>query len=241
MVANKFYFFLGNRLKRSLRNPIENNSKTLIKMKKTLLTLFILVSALNFMQAQETQETLFGNNLNFSNLGIMVEPGFQATLIAGETAGLFQFRGGLILNNKFVLGGFYGEQLNDVRPASFDLSLPASAHLDSWAAGGFLEYTLLSSKLIHFSLPLFFGVMEVEIDKEGRDFDFDESKTLFVEPKALLELNLHRFAKLNAGIGYRMMGNRIENAVGVPDPGNAFTFQVGLKMGIFSFKQLENK
>jgi hypothetical protein len=83
--------------------------------------------------------------------------------------------------------------------------------------------------------------MEVEIDKEGRDFDFDESKTLFVEPKALLELNLHRFAKLNAGIGYRMMGNRIENAVGVPDPGNAYTFQVGLKMGIFSFKQLENK
>jgi hypothetical protein len=61
-----------------------------------------------------------------------------------------------------------------------------------------------------------------------------------VEPKALIEINLHRFARLNAGVGYRVMGSIVENAVGVPTAGNAFTFQVGLKMGIFSFSQLKN-
>lgn len=209
-------------------------------MKKTLLTLIILFSVSFLIRAQDTQESLFGDNLKISNIGIMVEPGFQVTQLAGETAGYFQFRGGIVLNDKFTLGGFYGQLLNDVRPASFGASLPPKAHLDSWSAGGFLEYSVFANKLFHFSFPLSVGVMEVEIDNEGRDFDFEESQNLFVEPRALLEVNLHRFARLNAGLGYRVMGSTIENAVGVPDAGNSFTFQIGLKMGIFSFKQLKN-
>ncbi|MCH6201379.1 hypothetical protein MMU07_17480 [Aquiflexum sp. LQ15W] len=209
-------------------------------MKKTIILLFALALSTQYLRAQEKQETLFGENLTISKIGIMVEPGIQVTQLAGEAAGFFHFRGGLILNDKFTVGGFYGRLLNDVRPESFTNSLPDRAHLDSWTAGGFLEYTVFSNKLIHFTFPLSAGLMEVEIDDDGRDFDFDESKTLFVEPKALIEINLHRFARLNAGVGYRVMGSIVENAAGVPTAGNAFTFQVGLKMGIFSFSQLKN-
>ncbi|SMD43293.1 hypothetical protein SAMN00777080_1881 [Aquiflexum balticum DSM 16537] len=209
-------------------------------MKKRIIMLFVLVMGTHYIHAQERQETLFGEKLTISNIGVMVEPGIQVTQLSREAAGFFQFRGGLIFNDKFTFGGFFGQLLNDVRPETFANSLPDRAHLDSWTAGGFLEYTVFSNKLIHFTFPLSAGVMEVEIDHEGRDFDYDESKTLFVEPRALLEVNLHKFARLNAGVGYRVMGNIVENAAGVPTPGNAFTFQVGLKMGIFSFNQLKN-
>ncbi|GHB34953.1 hypothetical protein [Mongoliitalea lutea] len=208
-------------------------------MKKLLLS-FAFIFPVTFLGfAQDKQETLFNSTVGISNIGLMVEPGFQVTQLAGETAGFFQFRGGIVLNDKFTFGGFYGQLLNDVRPASFGTTLPPRAHLDSWNAGGFVEYTLYSNKLVHFSFPLAVGIKEVEIDNEGRGFDFDETKTLFFEPRALLEINLHRFARLNAGIGYRIMGSTIENAVGVPDVGNALTFQIGLKMGVFSFSQLK--
>ncbi|MCH7410575.1 hypothetical protein MM239_14300 [Belliella sp. DSM 111904] len=208
-------------------------------MKKTILSLALLFSITFLSLAQDKQESLFNSNLSISNLGIMVEPGFQVTQVTGETAGFFQFRSGIVFNDKFTIGGFYGQLLNEVRPASFGTTLPQRAHLDSWTAGGFLEYTIFSNKLVHFSFPLAVGVMEVEIDNEGRGNDFDETNTLFFEPRALLEINLHRFARLNAGVGYRIMGNTLESAVGVPEAGNALTFQIGLKMGVFSFSQLK--
>ena len=208
-------------------------------MKKLLGLSVAMFLSIQILWAQEEQQTLFGNDFTLSNLGVMVEPGFELTRLAGESAGFFQIRGGLVINDKFTLGGFYGQLINDVRPASFNNNLQPSAHLDSYKVGGFIEYTVYTNKLVHLSFPLAVGMMEIEIDNEGRDFDFEERKTLFVEPKALVEVNLHRFARLNAGLGYRIMGGTIEDFPGVPEAGNALTFQVGLKMGLFSFKQLK--
>lgn len=208
-------------------------------MKKTLGLFTALIFTFQFASAQDQQQTLFGKKISLGSFGVMVEPGVQLTRIAGEGAGFFNFRGGIVFNDKLTLGGFYGQSINDVRPLSFENSLPATAHLDSYMAGGFVEYTVYSNKLIHFTFPLSLGMMELEIDNEGRNFDFDETKTLFVEPKAMVEINLHKFARLNAGVGYRIMGNKFENAPGVPDADNALTFQIGLKMGVFSFGQLK--
>jgi hypothetical protein len=204
-------------------------------MKKTkIIIVTMLIVNLNAW-SQEEPKTLFGDNLSLANLGIMVEPGAQFTRLAGQGAMFFQFRGGLVLNDKFTVGGFYGILLNDVRPAAFNDNLPPAAHLDSYIAGGFLEYTLFSSKMIHLTFPLSVGLMEIEIDKEGRYFDYEERLNLFIEPSALLEINLHKFARFNAGLGYRIMGSTFQNAVGVPGAGNAITFNMGLKMGLFSF------
>lgn len=189
--------------------------------------------------AQEDRQTLFDNDLSLSNLGFMVEPGFQFTTIAGESAGFFQIRTGIVFNDRITVGGFYGDMVNDIRPSTLNSSLPPRAHLDAYTAGGFLEYTVYSSKLVHLTLPLSAGMMEVEIDDEGRYYDYEERKNLFFEPRAMIELNLHRFARLNAGLGYRIMGSAIQDDPGVPEAGNALTFQVGLKMGVFSFSQLK--
>lgn len=191
--------------------------------------------------AQEAPETLFGNKFSLSNLGLVVNPGMQWSQLAGENAGFVQFRGGIVFHDKLTLGGFYGELINDVRPASFANQLPGQAHLDSYQAGGFMEYTLLSSKLVHLSFPLSLGVMEMEIDEEGKGFDYEETATFFVEPGANVEINLHRFARLHAGIGYRIMGAEIEGFPGMPEAGNSLTLNVGLKMGLFSLSHLKTK
>lgn len=206
-------------------------------MKKLLALFLITTLSLGTVWAQDEPQTLFGNKLSLSNIGIMVTPGVQWTQISGEDAGFAQFRAGVVFHDKLTLGGFYGEMINEVRPASFANLLPNRAHLDSYQAGGFIEYTLHSSKLVHVTLPLSVGMLELEIDEEGRDFDYEETKTFFVEPGAQLEVNLHRFARLHAGIGYRIMGEKFENSPGVPDAGNSLTFNVGLKMGIFQIKK----
>ncbi|MDE0561750.1 hypothetical protein OU792_17255 [Algoriphagus sp. NF] len=210
-------------------------------MKKVFLFTAFLSLSLTSLKAQEDPETLFDGKLSFSNLGVFVDPGFQATQVAGENTGYFLFRGGLTFGDKISIGGFYGQMINDIRPASFENILPPRAHVDSYQAGGFIEYTLQASKMIHFTFPLAFGIMELEVDEEGRDFDYEETKTLFVEPGAQVEVNLHRFARLHAGLGYRVMTGPIEDFPGVPEAGNALTFQIGLKMGVFNFKQLKNQ
>nr|MBI1229040.1 hypothetical protein [Cytophagales bacterium] len=208
-------------------------------MKKSVGMLIGLMLSAQLVWAQEDRQTLFDNDLSLSNLGFMVEPGFQFTTIAGESAGFFQIRTGIVFNDRITVGGFYGDMVNDIRPSTLNSSLPPRAHLDAYTAGGFLEYTVYSSKLVHLTLPLSAGMMEVEIDDEGRYYDYEERKNLFFEPRAMIELNLHRFARLNAGLGYRIMGSAIQDDPGVPEAGNALTFQVGLKMGVFSFSQLK--
>ncbi|WP_100629718.1 outer membrane beta-barrel protein [Algoriphagus formosus] len=210
-------------------------------MKKTFLFIAFISLSLTSLKAQEDPETLFDGKLSFSNLGVFVDPGFQATQVAGENTGYFLFRGGMTFGDKLSLGGFYGQMVNDIRPASFENILPARAHVDSYQAGGFIEYTLQASKMVHLTFPLSFGIMELEVDEEGRDFDYEETKTFFVEPGAQVEVNLHRFARLHAGVGYRVMTGSIEDFPGVPEAGNALTFQIGLKMGVFNFNQLKNR
>ncbi|WP_209330436.1 hypothetical protein [Lunatimonas salinarum] len=208
-------------------------------MKNIVLIFAFIGLSLTNLSAQEAPETLFNGKVSFSNLGVFVDPGFQMTQIAGENTGYFLFRGGVTFGDKLSFGGFYGQMINDIRPASFENILPPRAHMDSYQAGGFIEYTLQASKMVHLTFPLAFGMMELEVDEEGRDFDYEETKTLFVEPGAQIEVNLHRFARLHAGLGYRMMTGSIQDYPGVPDAGNALTFQIGLKMGVFNFNQLK--
>ena len=145
---------------------------------------------------EEEPKTLFGDQFSLSHIGIMLDPGLQWTEIAGQNAGMFFFRGGLVFNDRLTVGGFYGQLINDIRPASFENNLPQRAHLDSYQAGGFIEYTLFSSKLVHLTFPVSVGLMELEVDGEGRNWDYEETKTLFVEPRAHVEVNLHRFCLL---------------------------------------------
>ncbi|MGY6559391.1 MAG: hypothetical protein ACXIT9_08920 [Nitritalea sp.] len=206
-----------------------------MKKVSSLLLLFFLHT---LVFAQEAPKTLFSGKPDGQSLGFMVAPGLQLTQLANEGSLFFTIQGGLVLQDKFTIGAFYGQLLNDPRPLPALQDLSSRAHLDSWQAGGYFSYTWQANRLVHVNFPLYLGVMEVEIDDAGRGFDFPESTTLFFEPGAQLELNLHRFARLYAGVGYRIMGSTIEQAPGVPAAGNALTFSIGLKMGLFRFSDL---
>jgi hypothetical protein len=94
-------------------------------MKKAILILLTSFLCIGQLYAQEQPETLFNGELSLSKIGFMINPGFQGTKISGENAGFVVFRGGIVFDDKITIGGFYGEMLNTVRPASFTNVLPA--------------------------------------------------------------------------------------------------------------------
>jgi len=204
-------------------------------MKKLLITILFCGFAFTSMTfAQQKTETLLGE-LSFSGMGSMIEPGLQVTQVAGETAVFFNFRGGVSFNDKWTVGGFYGSLLADLRPVMLGNQ---KGDLDSYQAGGFIEYSPWSSSLLHLSFPVAFGVMEMEGDSYSSssliDVDYPETHSLLLEPRALAEVNLHRYVRLNAGVGYRIMGSPFQEVAAVPEAGNALTFQLGLKFGLFN-------
>jgi hypothetical protein len=106
----------------------------------------------------------------------------------------------------------------------------------SW--GGVLEYTLWSDKLVHLTIPVWIGGGEVEMDRKDNFGDinpnpYGEQYFFVVEPSAMLEINLHKYVKLNAGIGYRAVSNmtyrNFDQSALIGITGN-----VGLKIGLFN-------
>ncbi len=149
----------------------------------------------------------------------------------GAAASLFHLRGGIILANKLTIGGFFNTSINEIMPQSE--TVPA-IYMDYWSAGGYVEYTLFSDKLIHITFPLYIGAGEVQMDRQddsGWD-EYGESNFLVIEPSVLLEVNLHKYARLNIGAGYRTVGtmtyrNLDQSAL------SGLTGYVGIKFGLF--------
>lgn len=104
--------------------------------------------------------------------------------------------------------------------------------MDYWSAGGFVEYTAWSNKLAHITLPIYFGAGEVEMDNEIEEIELGESTFFQVEPAALLELNISKYIRLNAGAGYRFVSNMNYRTL---DQSNitGITGYLGLKIGLF--------
>lgn len=77
----------------------------------------------------------------------------------------------------------------------------------------------------------------MEGDDYNRFNDIDgERRSFYIEPAVQAEVNLHKYARLYAGLGYRFMGNSNTFGSFIPEAENAVTFQVGLKLGMFRLK-----
>lgn len=201
-----------------------------------MLMALVFCSQFSFAQEEAETQTMLGKGIDLTKLGFMVSPGFQVSKVAGENVGFYQFKGGLVFNDKVTVGGFYGESTNEIRPLAIESGLPASANVDLRMGGGFVEYTLFSHKMFHLTFPFAVGILEMEGDDYGRGMEEGESRKLFLEPSAQLELNLHQYARLHAGIAYRLMTGSGYSRGSIPDADNSINFQVGLKIGMFSFK-----
>jgi hypothetical protein len=205
-------------------------------MKKPLICLLLFVQGFYFLtgyaQEKNNVETLFGQSsskLEIKKLGYFIAPSFSFTQMDGSMASLFNLRGGVNLNEKFALGAYYNVSMNQIRPKSETIP---NIYMDYWSTGAFLEYTLLSSKLVHLTFPLFIGFGEVQMDNEEGAANLGEANFFKIEPSAMLEINLNKFSRLNLGLGYRMIENMNYRNFSHSDI-SGLTGTIGLKLGKF--------
>ena len=146
-------------------------------MKKYLL----LFSALLFITAVAAQETQTfikaGQGLDLSRWGFAFTAYGQQSNWDRESAYNLGLRAGVVWNDRLALGGFYQQNINEVRLDSF--SLPDNSYLDMKLGGGYLEYTLWADRLVHLSLPLMIGGGELQADYRD-EYDWsDDGKDYF--------------------------------------------------------------
>jgi hypothetical protein len=206
---------------------------------KTMKTTSVLLCIVSFRvwsigtRAQDKAEanSLLGgeNSLSTEHLGFFVAPAYGLTTMDGSTTSLFHLRGGLSFKDRFSLGAYINTSLNEINPESETLT---GVYMDYWTVGGFAEYTILSKRLLHLTVPLYLGYGEVQMDNENGDAGLGETNFFQIEPSALLELNLHKYVRLNLGAGYRFVGQMEYRNFNQEDI-SGITGYVGLKIGLF--------
>jgi hypothetical protein len=204
-----------------------------MKISKLAVVTFVLISFGSFnLNAQTTPQakTLLGNKNTVKNVGFILTPTFQLTSIDGSATSLFSLRGGAVFNDKLTLGGFYSLSVNQIRPKS---ETAPNLYMDYRAAGGFVEYTIFSNKLLHLTFPLFIGGGEIEMDNDnGSNLELGERNFFLIEPNVMAELNLHKHVRLNLGTGYRFVGNMNYRNMNQADI-SGVVGSIGLKFGFF--------
>lgn len=203
---------------------------------KNCCLLILIVACLgagNNLVAQENKEanTLLGDgtSINMQKVGFFIAPSYGITSMDGSSASLFNLRGGLSINDKISLGGYYSTSLNQINPESETVQ---GVYMDYWTVGGFAEYTIFSKNIIHMTFPVYFGYGEVQMDNEIGDAGLGETNFFQIEPSALLEVNLHKYVRLNLGAGYRFVGEMTYRNFDQSDI-SGLTGYVGLKIGLF--------
>jgi hypothetical protein len=199
----------------------------------SVLILLCLASFQNKIVAQNNSEsnTLFGNgnSINIKDVGFFIAPSFGFTQMDGGTASLFYLRAGVNIKDKFSIGPYFNTSINQIMPQSETVP---NVYMDYWTVGGFAEYTLLSKKVLHLTLPLYVGYGEVQMDNEMGEAGLGEASFLQIEPSVLLEVNLHKYVRFNLGAGYRMVGQMNYRNFNQADI-SGLTGYAGLKFGIF--------
>lgn len=203
------------------------------KLHYVLLICFFFSSTVLFAQEQKQSKTLIGSNssIKAKDIGFFAAPMLGITRMDGVTAPMMHVRGGVSVKDKFSLGLYASSLLNDIVPQSEVL---ADKYMDYWTVGAFAEYTLLSKELVHITIPVFLGYGEVEMDRFN-NFpmgDLGEANFFQIEPSVLLEVNLHKHVRLNAGAGYRFVSKMNYRNMNQNDI-SGFTGYAGIKIGLF--------
>lgn len=187
-----------------------------------------MVFASSLVFAQNDSQTLFANT---PEIGFYISPGLQAGSVAGEAAGFAAFRGGVTFAQQFTVGGMYSFTFNEFIPS-------VETDRDMQLRGLLLEYTLSPSKMFHLTFPLAIGAGEIQMDwKEGSpNYNNDmlsEDNFFFAEPGAMLEVNVAKYVRLNAGLTYRLVPGGVDYRTYDAADISGLTGSFGLKFGIF--------
>lgn len=209
--------------------------------------LFLLLAIATFTaQAQSETQTLLGKG-KLNIWGLMISPSLQTANVYGETALFTQMKVGAVLNGNWTIGAFSGVTPLELYPAGLQAQFTRPTDFRLYTGGGFVEYRIKPTKLVHLAFPLAIG--GVLNDMDDRDWngnvdlnDDGEDYRIFVEPGVNLELNLHKYARLYTGLSYRFHGNSVySEGLSVPFTGDYLLINAGLKFGIFDFKDIKKK
>jgi hypothetical protein len=209
--------------------------------------LFLLLAIATFSaQAQSETQTLLGKG-KLNSWGLMISPSLQTANVYGETALFTQMKVGAVLNGNWTIGAFSGVNPLELYPAGLQAQFARPTDFRLYTGGGFVEYRVQPTKLLHLAFPLAIG--GVLNDMDDRDWngnvdlnDDGEDYRIFVEPGVNLELNLHKYARLYTGLSYRFHGNSVySEGLSVPFTGDYLLINAGLKFGIFDFKDIKKK
>jgi hypothetical protein len=197
-------------------------------MKKLISLIGIFILSYSLVQAQEEPKTLL-SNVKPGNVGYLVEINAQAASLADANLWLSSVRVGVVFDDQISVGAFYRYTINNPIP-SMETLAGHYTPFDSY--GGFVEYTLHSDKLFHLTFPLYFGRGELETDHEDFSPELGEANFFIIEPGVLLEANVTKDLRLNAGVLYGFSSNFDYRYLNQQDL-QGLRFQVGIKAGLF--------
>lgn len=166
-------------------------------------------------------------------IGFHVSPNMQVGPVAGESTIFGTFKAAVVFNHKFVIGGMASFSISEINPQL--TNQPENTYFDIRMGWLVMEYVLSSSKLVHFTFPLTIWGGEVELgrDDESSSSPFGENNFLFIEPGAMLEINVHENVRLNTGLTYRIVASDVDYQGLNNTDLSGLTANVGLKFGIF--------
>lgn len=178
-------------------------------MKTLVLIIGIVIGLASVVYAQEDikeigekdqMQTLFGFDSKITGYGSLDS---KFTQLNGEESVIIGGHGGVIFNSYFYFGlGAYGL----VTTNKFQGSYPEeSLDMHMGYTGLMMGFNIMPKKVVHFSIPLFVGVGNLEL--EHQNVFVENSAFLLFEPGLNLELNVLQFMKIGLGAGYRMVHN----------------------------------
>lgn len=174
-------------------------------IKAKLLLLFFTIAVTTSAQSNKEAKTFFGNGKQ--EIGYFVSPSCQFGNIAGSTAIMPGIGAGIIFNKKYYLGLNYKFIATENTTVG---EIDNRLYLDQRYGGVRFEYGLQPEKVVHFNFPVEFGVGETELDLKDSFEDegtvpTDDAWFAYLEPGVALEINLHKYVKLNINAGYRFV------------------------------------
>ncbi|MDP4709571.1 MAG: hypothetical protein NWS63_00095 [Saprospiraceae bacterium] len=208
-------------------------------MKKHLMVFCInlLVIGLHAQAQDEGQKNLFSKNA-LQSWELVVAPEGNWASIFDNNVFFGQISAGISINQRWFVGAYLGQSIEEIRPSSSISNLPAEEEVDFYQYGMQLAYTFSPNKLLHVSIPLHLGVFQTEVHEANRfnyDDDWDYDHYAFaVEPGLNLELNLLNPLRFYAGMRYRWLAADIYREEGISRPSNHLLVQAGMRIALLS-------
>lgn len=208
-------------------------------MKKVLFAMLVMMTAQQAWAQSSENETLFSNKGNKkTKVGAYGAPAAKFTSIDGKFGLLTGAYGGVLLNNKIMLGAGAYSLVNNIEMPGLSTT-GNKEYMNLWYTGFVAEYMHNSGKLIHWTAGTLIGGGGVSrrekhnyFDDNDHDYNHDGSGFFVAEPFANLEVNIIKNLRLDVGASYRLIVG--SSTAGITDSKLSNpAVHVGLKAGIF--------